>query len=110
MKEVKRPWGLFKQFAFNEKCTVKVIVVNPGEELSLQAHKKRNELWYFFDDAVVQLNEHKIHVKSGETIEVKKRMKHRVIAEDNVVRFIEIAKGKFDEKDEIRFEDKYGRK
>ncbi len=110
MKEVKRPWGLFKQFVVNEECTVKVIVVNPNEELSLQLHKNRDEFWYFFDDAIVQLDDKKIPVKSDDFLEIKKGVKHRVISDKKKVRFMEISKGNFDENDEIRFEDKYGRK
>jgi CBS domain-containing protein len=40
-----RPWGYFEQFCQNTLCTVKIIHVNPHEELSLQYHNSRNEFW-----------------------------------------------------------------
>ena len=110
MKEVKRPWGSFKQFAFNEKCTVKIIEIKPNQELSLQKHKNRNELWYFLDKGIVQLGNKKIKVKEEDSIKIPKGKPHRIIAGQKNVRVLEVSFGKFDEKDEIRLEDKYGRK
>lgn len=110
MKIVKRPWGDFKQFVLNEKCTVKLLTIKPKQELSLQYHQKRDESWYFLDNAIVQLKNKKIKVKEGDLIKVKKKTPHRIIAEKNKVRVIEICFGKFQEKDEKRLEDKYNRK
>jgi len=110
MKEVKRPWGLFKQFILNKKCTVKVLELAPRQELSLQVHKKRDELWYFFDNAIVQLGKKRISVREGDLIKVKKKTPHRIISSKKKARVLEISLGTFDEKDEVRLEDKYGRK
>jgi mannose-6-phosphate isomerase-like protein (cupin superfamily) len=109
MKEVKRPWGDFKRFVLNKKCTVKVLTIKPRQELSLQYHNHREEMVYFFDKAVVQLGKRKIKVKKGTTIIIKKREPHRVIALNNTVRYLEVSLGDFNEKDEVRLEDKYGR-
>lgn len=110
MKEVVRPWGNFKQFVLNKKCTVKILTINPKQELSLQSHKKRTENWYFLDKGIAQIGSKKIKVKEGDYIHIKKRQKHRIITQKNKVRLIEISFGEFDEHDEKRFEDKYGRK
>ncbi len=109
MKEVRRPWGNFRQFALNKECTVKLLTIKPDEELSLQSHKNRAEEWYFLDKAVVQLGNRRFNAREGSFIHVKKNEKHRIIAQKNKVRLIEIAFGKFSEKDEKRFEDKYKR-
>lgn len=110
MKEVKRPWGLFKQFALNEKCTVKILEINPKQELSLQKHKNRIENWYFLEDGIVQLGNKKIKLKKGQLIKIPKGKPHRIIAGKKKTRVLEISFGNFNEKDEIRLEDKYGRK
>jgi len=110
MKEVVRPWGNFKQFVKDKKCTVKIIEIKPKQELSLQYHLKREEIWYFLDNAIVQLGNKKKKVKAGELIKVSKRKSHRISAGLKKVRVLEISLGKFSEKDEIRLEDKYGRK
>lgn len=109
MKEVKRPWGLFRQFSLNEKSTVKVLIVKPHQILSLQKHKKRKEMWYFLTDGYVQIGTKTKKVKKGETVVIKKMQAHRIFAKKNKVEVLEVSYGTFDEKDEIRLEDKYGR-
>lgn len=109
MKEVKKPWGSFKQFVLNKKCTVKLLIINPHQELSLQLHKKREENWYFLTPGVVQLGNKKFKVKKDELITVRKNMLHRAMAGKNKLEFLEISIGGFNENDEIRLEDKYGR-
>ncbi|MFZ1970565.1 MAG: phosphomannose isomerase type II C-terminal cupin domain [Candidatus Nanoarchaeia archaeon] len=109
MKEVKRPWGNFKQFILNKKCTVKLLTLNPRESLSLQSHKKREENWYFLDNGLVQLGNKKMRVKEGDFIHIRKNEKHRIITQNKKVRLIEIATGTFEENDEKRYSDEYGR-
>jgi len=110
MREVKRPWGDFKRFVLNEKCTVKILTVKPNQILSLQKHKKRKEQWYFLTDGWVQLGTKKKKIKKGETVNVRKMQAHRIFAKKKMVEVLEISYGTFDEKDEIRLEDVYGRK
>jgi len=109
MKEVKRPWGLFREFVLNKKCTVKILELHPYQRLSLQLHKKREENWFFLTPGIVQIKNKKFKVKENQLIKVKKNTPHRVIAKKNKVKFLEISIGKFEEKDEIRLEDDYGR-
>jgi mannose-6-phosphate isomerase-like protein (cupin superfamily) len=40
-----RPWGNFERLCHSEKVTVKILQVNPNEELSLQYHHNRDEFW-----------------------------------------------------------------
>lgn len=110
MKETKRPWGKFLTFAKNQKCTVKILEVNPGESLSLQKHKLREEHWYFLDSGFVQIGKTKKKVSAGKEIIIKKNQEHRLIAGKNKTRVLEISFGNFSEKDEIRLEDKYARR
>jgi mannose-6-phosphate isomerase-like protein (cupin superfamily) len=110
MKETKRPWGKFLTFAKNEKCTVKILIINPEEELSLQQHKLREEHWYFLDDGIVQLGNKTKKIKAGKEIIIKKNIEHRIIGTKNITRVLEVSFGNFSEKDEIRLEDKYARR
>jgi len=110
MKKVVRPWGNFKEFVKNKKCTVKILEINPRQELSLQLHNKRSELWYFLDEAVVQLENQKIRVKQGSIIKIPRKKAHRIISGNKKVKVLEVSFGNFSEKDEIRLEDKYKRK
>ena len=110
MNEVKKPWGNFKQFVLNKKCTVKIIEIKPGEETSLQKHKNRDELWYFLEPAIIHLKNKRFSVKEGSLISVKRNYPHKIIASRKKTRLLEISFGTFEEKDIVRLEDKYGRK
>lgn len=109
MKRVVRPWGDFKQFVLNGKCTVKILSVKPFGVLSLQKHKRRREMWYFLTDGWVQIGRRKRKVKKGERVVFGKGVAHRVFSKGSKVEVLEISFGFFDEKDEVRLEDKYGR-
>jgi mannose-6-phosphate isomerase-like protein (cupin superfamily) len=110
VKIVKRPWGLFKQFVLNKKCTVKIIEIKPRQELSLQKHKEREENWYFITSGKVQIGNKKKSVKEGDLIKIGKNIPHRIIAGWKKVKVLEVSFGNFKENDEIRLEDKYNRK
>ena len=109
VKIINRPWGSFKEFIKNKKCTVKILEVKPNQELSLQLHKKRNEMWYFLTNGIVQLGKIRKNIKKGQIVNIGKNIAHRLIAGKNKVEVLEISLGEFKENDEIRLEDKYGR-
>ena len=110
MKEVQKPWGGFKQFVLNKKCTVKILIVQPHQELSLQKHKKRKEMWFFLTPGYIQIGKKKTKVNKGELMRINTNVAHRLFAKKERVEVLEISEGRFSEKDVIRLEDKYGRK
>ncbi len=108
-KEV-RPWGNFERFTLNEKSTVKIITVNPGEAFSLQTHKHREEFWRILSGSgTVTVDTIVYDTKPGETYFLKCGVIHRAEGGPNGLIFLEIAFGEFDEGDIIRLKDKYGR-
>ena len=50
---VDKPWGSSTSTVLNTPCTVKILTCNPGQKLSLQRHRQRNELWVALDTGVV---------------------------------------------------------
>ena len=114
-----RPWGSYEilsKFPVNEPgyfdSCVKKITVKPGQKLSYQSHKQRNEHWFFVQGSgVVVLNGSEIKVEVGSSIDIKIGDKHRVIntSKDRELIFIESQTGHYDEADIERFEDDYGR-
>jgi mannose-6-phosphate isomerase len=95
MKEVKRPWGVFKQFVLNKKCTVKILEIKPRQKLSLQMHKHREEKWYFLTPGIAQIGARKKRVKEGDIIEIGKNVSHRILAGNKKVLVLEISFGNF---------------
>jgi mannose-6-phosphate isomerase-like protein (cupin superfamily) len=113
-EDFKRPWGGFIKFIDNKPCTVKILEIKKGESLSLQSHKLREEFWYVISGKVkviLGIKTSKLKGKileEGEFVQIPKKILHR--AEGiKTSRILEISTGKFEENDEIRYEDKYGR-
>lgn len=88
---------------------LKKLFINKGEQLSLQSHKNRYEIWIVLEGkiSVQKGNEHFI-LKKGGVVRIEKGEKHRI---SGLVksRVLEAAFGKLNEKDIVRYEDKYGR-
>jgi mannose-6-phosphate isomerase len=108
---VERPWGAFKQYACNQDCTVSLMVVLPGQQLSLQAHTARAELWIVLDDgALIQVGDASNAYKAGDEIWIPANERHRLTCEgDRPVRVLEVAFGNWQQADIRRFADKYAR-
>lgn len=111
-----RPWGYFHQFCENEAVTVKIITVNPGQQLSVQKHKHRDELWIPLDSGLVAIvggKELEMLVDNGKAfgqVYIPRKTIHSVRNDGKTkARFLEVAFGIFDEDDIERLEDKYGR-
>lgn len=108
---VKRPWGEFSQYAFNQDCTVSLMTVKPGQRLSLQSHVERSELWIVLDDgAIVQVEDQVVRHRAGDQIWIPVKRKHRLSCEGpEAVRVLEIAFGNWQQADITRYEDDYSR-
>lgn len=105
-----RPWGNFRQFSHNQESTVKILTVEAGGTLSLQAHKKRDELWIVLDEGLrVQVDDEVIDARVGDEIVIMRGQRHRLSSLGRRGRVLEVAFGHFDEADIERFDDAYGR-
>ena len=109
-KLVQKPWGGYLIIEKTSEYWIKKHFVKKGEQLSLQSHKKRSELFIVIKGRVTIQKGKNIHtLKEGDLIEIEKNEKHRMSGiVDSYV--LEIAIGKPRERDITRYEDKYGRK
>ncbi len=111
MKEHK-PWGYYQVISDEADHKLKKIVVYPGERLSLQRHRHRDEHWYMLrGEADVAIGDKNLHVGMGESLDIPRGELHRVAnSGTEPVIFIEVQTGEyFDENDIERVEDDYGR-
>jgi len=105
-----RPWGTFETFAKNEHVTVKLLTVRAGEQLSVQYHNARNEYWRILaGNGEVFLGTEWRACSSGDEFVIAVGQQHSIRAGVADMVVLEIARGKFDEKDIVRVSDKYGR-
>ena len=107
----KRPWGEFHQFAHNTQTTVKILTVNPGEAISYQFHRYRDELWVALTDGLqITLDSHVFIAIPYDPVFVPKLTKHRVTGVgEEPAKWLEVSFGEFNESDEVRLEDRYSR-
>lgn len=108
-----RPWGKFEVLRDTDKFKSKVIEVQPGQQLSLQSHAKREEHWVVVQgQGEVVLNDKTIPMQAGSYIHIPLGAKHRMrnTGKEPVV-FVEVQTGSyFGEDDIVRYQDDYKRK
>jgi mannose-1-phosphate guanylyltransferase/mannose-1-phosphate guanylyltransferase/mannose-6-phosphate isomerase len=105
-----RPWGSFERFTLNEPSTVKILRLAPGQSVSLQRHSNRAEFWHVITgEGTVTIGEEKRPATAGSEFEIPTNTLHRISAGESELIWLEIAIGTFDESDEERIEDDYGR-
>lgn len=108
-----RPWGSFTILEDANDAKVKRLVVNPGQRISLQTHKHRDEHWIVVAGIAKVTLDNKVSERGyGEHIFVKRGTKHRIACDEGApaVQIIEVQVGdSFAETDIIRYSDDYGR-
>jgi mannose-1-phosphate guanylyltransferase/mannose-6-phosphate isomerase len=108
--QIERPWGAFKQYAHNAPVTVSLMTVQPNQQLSLQSHTRRAELWIALDTgAVVQINDTLFYPQPGDELWIPAGARHRLSSAGPAVRVLEIAFGDWQQDDITRYDDDYAR-
>lgn len=107
-----RPWGSF--FILEDSAVVKVkrLMVKPGQRLSLQSHKQRDEHWVVTrGTASVTLNDETQDYRYGQHVFIPRGTRHRLACHGSEpVEIIEVQTGdSFAEEDITRYSDDYGR-
>lgn len=114
----RRPWGEFHQYTRDEVSTVKTLIVMPGESLSDQRHRQRTELWISHTNGGYVYLEYDDGRKAsfalsvGTEVEIPVGTWHRLECLPNApapIRLTEVSFGEFDENDNERRSDRYGR-
>jgi len=109
---VMRPWGSYTVLLDTDRVKVKRLVVNPGQRISLQKHKFRQEHWVCIDGkGVVSLDGKNIAFERTVEVQIPALGIHRLecVGKEPLV-VIETQIGSyFGEDDIIRLEDDYSR-
>jgi mannose-6-phosphate isomerase len=112
-ERVEKPWGHELIWALTEHYAGKLLVVNAGQQLSLQFHRQKDESWYVlegraeleFASAGEKTTSTEV-VTPGAAFRITPGTVHRVRAlEDTVI--LEVSTPHLD--DVVRLEDVYGR-
>ena len=110
--KVFRPWGSYESLIISERFQVKLIVVNPGQQLSLQKHFHRAEHWIVVSGvAEVTCEDQVFDLSEDQSTYIPQGARHRLANRtETPVELIEVQSGSYlGEDDIVRFEDDYGR-
>ena len=110
--KVYRPWGSYETLVLSDRFQVKRIVVDPGEENSLQLHYHRAEHWIVVSGtAEVTIGDNSRLLTENESVYIPLGMKHRIKNPGTIpLVFIEVQSGAYlGEDDIVRLQDDYGR-
>ena len=111
-KKIYRPWGHYISVLEELTWKVKVIIVKPGQTLSLQMHHHRSEHWVVVNGtAKVEIDGKKIILHENQSSYIPLGSKHRLSNPGKIpLKLIEVQSGSYVGEDDIkRFEDNYGR-
>jgi mannose-1-phosphate guanylyltransferase/mannose-6-phosphate isomerase len=109
---VYRPWGFYESVDVGVGYQVKRIVVNPGQALSLQRHRRRAEHWVVVSGtARVTRDSEVLELSANQSVYIPLGAKHRLENPAGVpLQVIEVQSGDYLGEDDIeRFEDRYDR-
>ena len=106
-KIIDKPWGAEVLIEHNENYTMKILIVNMGEQLSLQYHNNKTETWFIASgEGLLILDDIKEEVSSGDSFTIYPKTVHSIIANTDIM-IVEAATPELD--DIVRLEDRYGR-
>ena len=111
-RKVHRPWGWYEGIDHGERFQVKRIMVNPGEQLSLQMHHHRAEHWIVVSGtAKVTVDGDIKLIGENQSTYIPLGHTHRLENPGKLpLHLIEVQSGAYlGEDDIVRFEDHYGR-
>ena len=111
-QRVFRPWGSYESLTSGDGFQVKRLIVNPGQQLSLQLHHHRAEHWVVVRGTAKVVNgDSELILSADQSTYIPVGVKHRLSNPGpEVLELIEVQSGSYlGEDDIIRFDDVYGR-
>lgn len=112
VRRIEKPWGYELIYALTEDYCGKVLVVKPGQSLSLQYHEHKDETLYLEEGlAHMDIGERdgalsRADVRPGACFRIRPNTVHRLRAMTTAV-FLEVSTPHLE--DVVRLEDRYGR-
>ncbi|MHB9033488.1 MAG: cupin domain-containing protein [Anaerolineae bacterium] len=105
-----RPWGDIHMVVRNQRCSVDLTHVRPGQRASLHSHAVRYELFHFLDDgAWLEIDGRVYRPAEHDEFLIEPGMVHRFWAEAADFRMLVVSFGEWTAEDQVRYADDYGR-
>lgn len=110
-KYEERPWGSMEMLKSAHNWWIKTLSLSPNEQISLQKHDQRSEIWVCIDGTgIADVGGTKHQLQRGSMVWFGTGVIHQLTAGANGITIVEVAHGEvMSETDIKRYEDKYGR-
>lgn len=100
---LRKSWGLIKEYNFNQVCTVRLLVMNPGESTSVHFHRLRDDMWVILDDGLeVQVGDRRYLPREGDEFVIGAGVEHCIRGGEKRGRVLEINYG-YTTEDDIKY-------
>lgn len=112
IERTQRPWGWFETVSEAPGNKIKRIGVLPGQQISLQRHRRRAEHWVVVQGiATVTLDAQTLTLRAGQSCDIALGQVHRLANHtSSLVEIVEVQFGDYLGEDDIeRLQDDYGR-
>lgn len=109
---VDKPWGYELIFAHTDRYVGKILHIDPGEALSLQYHRVKDETLYLLSgEYELEVEEDgrmvRHQMQPGDTYRIRPNTRHRMRTEATACDILEVSTPELD--DVVRLDDRYGR-
>jgi mannose-1-phosphate guanylyltransferase/mannose-6-phosphate isomerase len=106
-----RPWGWYETVLDEGDYLIKRLWIEPGQRLSLQRHRHREEHWVVVAGAgALHLDGREAPLQMGQSVHIPKGAVHRATAGGGGLLIVEVQRGEHLSEDDIeRLSDDYGR-
>lgn len=106
-----RPWGWYETVLEDRAYLIKRLWIDPGQRLSLQRHRHREEHWIVVaGGGELHLEGQVTPLKVGQTVHIPTGAVHRATASREGLLIVEVQRGGLLSEDDIeRLSDDYGR-
>jgi mannose-6-phosphate isomerase len=111
-ERIAKPWGFELIWAHTDRYVGKILHIEPGQALSLQYHRVKDETLHVLSGSVrLEVGDHEsrlavLDLQAGESIHLPPGRRHRLIAADTC-EVLEASTSEID--DVVRLADLYGR-
>lgn len=99
---LEKKWGVIREYTLNQVCTVKMLSIEAGKQMSLHLHRLRDDMWIILDDGLeVQVGEERFRPSAGDEFVITAGTSHAIYGHETSGRVLEIDFGYATEDDTI---------
>lgn len=99
---LEKNWGFIREYTLNQVCTVKMLTIEAGKQMSLHYHRLRDDMWIILDDGLeAQVGHERFKPSAGDEFVITAGTPHGIVGAEKTGRVLEIDFGYATEDDTL---------